>query len=330
MTVTASYRVPDAILEKSKSSQIFFSRSQRDQLECPRVELSERISNMVESSALKKRLDSWKEIATYLNRTERTVIRWEKTRGLPVHRLPGGQAVFAYRHELDAWLKSGSAMRPIPDEEKPKDASDHDAIERPLIVGTPVPAQRRSKNRLSVGMAAVLGVGLLLTIGVVAKLLLPRRFSSSAQLVHIAQLTDDGRYKVNLRTDGKLLYFNEIEGNREILAATSITGGTIRRIYTPFSNVDLQDLSNDGKYLLGLAYVGTESERSLWYISPQGGVPGRLGNLSCHLVRKSPDNRWIACAAGTAIMMSDLDGQHAHTIASFSSAVSNLEWAPDS
>lgn len=52
------------------------------------------------------RLDSWKEIAAYLHREVRTVARWEKGKGLPVHRVPGGdrRAVFAYIEEIDAWL----------------------------------------------------------------------------------------------------------------------------------------------------------------------------------------------------------------------------------
>src|SRR5437867_9654696 len=33
------------------------------------------------------RLDSWKEIAAYLRRSPRTVQRWERQEGLPVHRL---------------------------------------------------------------------------------------------------------------------------------------------------------------------------------------------------------------------------------------------------
>ena len=32
------------------------------------------------------RLDSWKEIAAYLNRDVTTVQRWEKREGMPVHR----------------------------------------------------------------------------------------------------------------------------------------------------------------------------------------------------------------------------------------------------
>jgi TolB-like protein len=54
-----------------------------------------------------KRLDSWKEIAAFFGRAERTVKRWETERGLPVHRVPGGgrSAVFAYSEELADWLK---------------------------------------------------------------------------------------------------------------------------------------------------------------------------------------------------------------------------------
>ncbi len=54
-----------------------------------------------------KRLDSWKEIAAFFGRAERTVKRWETERGLPVHRVPGGgrSAVFAYPNELADWLK---------------------------------------------------------------------------------------------------------------------------------------------------------------------------------------------------------------------------------
>jgi tetratricopeptide (TPR) repeat protein len=53
------------------------------------------------------RLDSWKEIAAFFGRDERTVRRWEKERGLPAHRVPGGLrgGVFAYTDELREWLK---------------------------------------------------------------------------------------------------------------------------------------------------------------------------------------------------------------------------------
>jgi Tol biopolymer transport system component len=54
-----------------------------------------------------RQLISWKEIAEYLGRDVRTVVRWEKDKNLPVHRVPGGkrQAVYAFSDELDRWLR---------------------------------------------------------------------------------------------------------------------------------------------------------------------------------------------------------------------------------
>jgi Tfp pilus assembly protein PilF len=55
-----------------------------------------------------RRLDSWKEIAAFCRRDERTVRRWEKERGLPVHRMQGGATgpVYAHSDELLRWMKS--------------------------------------------------------------------------------------------------------------------------------------------------------------------------------------------------------------------------------
>ncbi len=69
--------------------------------------------------ATQDRIDSWKSIAAFLARDERTVQRWEKERQLPVHRVPGERgSVFAYQSELTAWLNArptqASATRPIP------------------------------------------------------------------------------------------------------------------------------------------------------------------------------------------------------------------------
>ena len=66
-------------------------------------------------------LDSWKDIARYLQRDVRTVMRWERTRGLPVHRLPGGKkaAVYALKSELEAWR----ATAPGPEEEASQDGT---------------------------------------------------------------------------------------------------------------------------------------------------------------------------------------------------------------
>ena len=54
------------------------------------------------------RLDSWKEIAAYVKRGVRTVQRWERDSGLPIHRLNRDKrsVVFAFRSEIDGWWSS--------------------------------------------------------------------------------------------------------------------------------------------------------------------------------------------------------------------------------
>jgi len=53
------------------------------------------------------RLDSWKEIAGYLNRHVTTVRRWEKHEGLPAHRHRHSKlgSIYAYTRELDVWFE---------------------------------------------------------------------------------------------------------------------------------------------------------------------------------------------------------------------------------
>ncbi len=93
------------------------------------------------------RLHSWKEIAAHLRHSIRTVQRWERTEGLPVHR-HGHQkrdAVYAYRSEVDTWWRRRGSL---PDEERceepagtlpvgPAEVRSVAIIRRPwLIVGT--------------------------------------------------------------------------------------------------------------------------------------------------------------------------------------------------
>jgi Tol biopolymer transport system component len=64
------------------------------------------------------RLDSWKEIAVYLGRDVTTVQRWEKREAMPVHRHLHDKVgtVFAFRMELDAWVRTRN-LRPRENED---------------------------------------------------------------------------------------------------------------------------------------------------------------------------------------------------------------------
>jgi TolB-like protein/Flp pilus assembly protein TadD len=70
-----------------------------------------------------KKLDSWKEIADYLDREVRTVQRWEKSESLPVHRHEHQKksTVYAYAGELDEWRRK----------RQPKDDPEADAAFEP-------------------------------------------------------------------------------------------------------------------------------------------------------------------------------------------------------
>src|SRR5579872_6582041 len=81
-------------------------------------------------------LSSWKEIAAHLGIGVRTAQSWERTRGLPVRRLPGGRGqVIALVEELREWKYSA-------------DARQHDQPES----NTPV----RPKRRIGPGVAAII------------------------------------------------------------------------------------------------------------------------------------------------------------------------------
>ncbi len=294
------------------------------------------------------RLDSWKEIAAYLKRTERTVNRWEK-RGLPVYRVPGAQrqVVFAYKHELDEWLRHGKgkndgteceqelelpiAGAELPHRENQSSGSmvpiDSAVESQPSVQSSDSQSVARLKRKVSIGKMILLVFVLVVGISGVTLALINR--SPALNVLGFTRLTSDSHDKLNLKTDGKYLYFNQMEGYQETLAAIPVTGGSIRKINSPFPNVDLQDISMTPGHLLGLVYQGTELERPLFYFSVSDAAPGRLGDFTCRWARKSPDNHWLACATGTTMTLVELEHLRAKTIASLRSPITNLGWSPD-
>jgi Tol biopolymer transport system component len=104
-------------------------------------------------------LDSWKEIATYLDRDVTTVQRWEKREAMPVHRHLHDRigTVYASRKELDAWVR-GRNLRaqengngdPSPDPSEPPEPPFHPATSA---------SRTRWKPVLLLAVVAVLAVG---------------------------------------------------------------------------------------------------------------------------------------------------------------------------
>ncbi len=61
-----------------------------------------------------RRLNSWKEIAAYLDASVRTVQRWEHAEALPVHRHEHSRVAtaYAYTAEVDSWLRNRQKQIP--------------------------------------------------------------------------------------------------------------------------------------------------------------------------------------------------------------------------
>jgi len=118
---------------------------------------------MSPATAPGRRIDSWKEIAAFFGRDERTVRRWEKERSLPVHRIPGERGgVFAYTRELTDWMNSTSAVngRPNGSETVAAEAASASPHEAPPL--DPPRASRWWPLPLALSVAALL---LLIWIG---------------------------------------------------------------------------------------------------------------------------------------------------------------------
>ena len=113
-----------------------------------------------------QRLDSWKEISAFFKCDERTVRRWEKDRGLPVHRAPGGGGkVFAYTDELSDWLaasRNSGVVSEFDSEGAPRVSVD----ESPSVEGLPAEPSVQQRAPENHWKTAGLVLGLIFAVAV--------------------------------------------------------------------------------------------------------------------------------------------------------------------
>src|SRR5215472_11458968 len=152
-----------------------------------------------------RKLISWKEIAVHLGREIRTVQRWEKTEGLPVHRHEHRKrsTVYAYASELDEWFKK----RQPTDDPEADAAFEPEPEDSELLEPEPSPpgSAETRKHRIRFGRwlgVAVLGGSLLafLAFGYFATRSLLLRTGKKVRLVVIPF--------TNLSGDPKQDYFS--------------------------------------------------------------------------------------------------------------------------
>jgi hypothetical protein len=95
------------------------------------------------------RLESWKAIADFLKVDTRTARRWEKERGLPVYRVPGGgrRAVYADTDEIEKWLRSDRLRQAASNGPSPLEARDIDGATHERLSDQTSPADNHASGK---------------------------------------------------------------------------------------------------------------------------------------------------------------------------------------
>ena len=179
------------------------------------------------------------------------------------------------------------------------------------------------------------------TVAVVAAVLLAgviiQRMATppSARVVRSVRLTFTGRaafpaieaaFFPALATDGGRIYFTL---NTLTLAQSSVGGGDVVTLRTPFKQAYLLNVSPDGSRLLIRDGEPTEPEGPLWVMPAVGGAPLRLGAVVAHDGAWSPDGKRIVFASHEELYVAASDGSNPRTLATTPGRAFWVRWSPD-
>ena len=250
----------------------------------------------IKTAQLGDRLDSWKEIARYLNRSVRTLYRWEKEEGLPVHRHHHKDlgSVFAYKGELDAWL---SARSPDPD----LPAEDHQ---------TAAPRRSILAVALALGTAAVVIGSTFYISSWLSHRRGAQRSAHVATLELISSFAGSHRWPA-LSPDGRMLAFvSDAAGTPQVWVKNLSSGDPIQITFGDRPVVRPRWAARGDRIIFSIQGGG------IWSVAPLGGGPRRIvehgwnADLSPdgeRLVFERRSQVWVAKADGTGITpLSDL------------------------
>jgi len=241
------------------------------------------------------RLDSWKEIASYLGRGVRTVQRWEREEQLPVHRLEHAKrgSVYADREELARWWKSRQTT--------PPETPVAHVSETPAARVAETPAPRVDEARA-----------------------LPRveRVTNTSALTFSPALSSDARLVVYISGGGQddaapQVWLQQVGG-----AAMRLTSGQRECADSTFSADDTRVLFT----------AKGEASLNVYEIPTFGGEP-RLMKRAAKAARISPDGRWFAYISlepPRRLRIEPRDVESDRTIPPDLMDVASVVWSPDS
>jgi len=265
------------------------------------------------SSPDRDRLHSWKDIAAFIKCEPRTAQRYENTRALPVHRLPGGGVtkVFAYVTELQAWLDSNQQLLP----------------EKPAAPVSNPPQQSLSRRTAILITAAVL----LLASGGYALNFLFR--NKTVQLGTNPQRLAEtvGAKLPPLLSDGRVVYVQELTNGSFGLTAVPLSGAISKPVILPLKNPDPGVLSSDGQsFLLRGIETNKDGDQPLYRQDLSGKPPIRLGSILAYDSAWVPGQRQIIYSSLRSVYLADQNGNNPKKLFDVPGRAYAFRWSPKS
>jgi Tol biopolymer transport system component len=260
------------------------------------------------SAGERRRLDSWKEIASYLGRGIRTVQRWEREEGLPVHRLAHAErgSVFADPTELTEWWKSRQ-INPKAQPPQAADAGTESRLQRitSTTAATFWPALSSDARMVvyvsdagrdgatpQVCLQQVGGAAVQLTTGM--RECAEPAFSHDDTRVIFSAAADSTRHVYEVPTfggqprvlkrmaraarfapDGKWLVYLAID-SPDAVRLVSATGEE-RVVATDLVDIAFATWSDDARHLLVAGHPNPSADHDCWIVPVDGGAPVDTG-----------------------------------------------------
>lgn len=236
-----------------------------------------------ERSLQSDRLDSWKEIAAYIRRSERTVRRWERSGGLPVHRVSGPKraTVYAFKSEVDSWWADGGR-------ELDK-GSGNAFFEETRARFKP------TQGQLAATAAAALAVVTILFVSSGRR----GALSPDPGLTQLTFHTGSSTFVAVSRDRQLVAYSSDRGGSYLKLWVQPVSGGEARRLTHGAATDRQPDFSPDGSTI---AFRSEWRGGGIYLISAAGGEPRLVSDRGYH-PRYSPDGKWIAFSDGRLMII---------------------------
>lgn len=274
------------------------------------------------------RLDGWEAISDYLGWTPRTVIRWEKQKGLPVHRVAGGkrQPVYAYRHEIDLWFQKNGASGLVDAHAPAMPAPEPDTVLHAESNNGALSTGVRSRwltRKAAVASVAVVCGSLLAAFAL-------RQTSPYLTVANPTRITQSQTHILSpLLSDGAQISYPRYENGRYSVAAVPVKGGESATAVTGITNPELCDMTPDGKAMLLRDLIHTRDEVEPLYAQSKGGAAQRVGDILAYDAAWYPDSRHILFSANGTVYATDIEGKSRQELFSVPGNAFWFRWAPD-